>query len=1067
MASRIVLLIHGVGDSEAGVIRQAARKVLDDSELANVQTEEFHWNTIVEKPAGKWSGIALRYFNSLLRGIVCSALEGVDTRRSWLPTAVFVLSSLAPLFVGWLGSIRVLHLAQTLPREWQPVLPVLLLPMAPSLIIGRFAVAHSEPLLIFLFRAWFAILCGSALLHVFWRALHGSAQMAAAIRTVVLAFAWQFVVLAGLASMLLGFSIVTAPVTLWVLLYNFSLVPHSTHDSTVYIPSFTDLFANLPHVLGSILIGAAILICVLFLIWFALEPVLKVLADIFRYLGDPEYRTMIQSDLDRCFGTLDLVGKELFLVGHSLGSVIVVDALWRGANHLARCSSITLITLGSPLRRFFWRFFRSAIPRPDELEAGFHIRYQSFRWINTYRPFDPFGTKLFDVPGRDFSTRQYHRVLAWAHTNYWSDRNVLGRVRRALTRPPADAVPASNIPEISLFQDVGLQQFPAAARNRMVALWVILPVVAFFASRLYFNIHFEIAEYAVKTAKIDKNSGESSGRVWGRPYKTITNSGFPTEYTEYLISYNAAGCEYSFVIERDLAETLKEARHGPLKVRYLRNDPAEYYLLEYDQPAWPSDEGWVLRIIILGFISVFLARGLVGVGQFLASLALGTYRPHVADRTSRPAADPIPATALKRKRKIVFAAIAGAVLAVIAGYEAWTRIVIPSPAYQLRTIRSELNDCLKARGPCSDPGWIPLLARLGERDQALATAREVAKGERVWVLNELKKVGVPIPYEEYEDVLASAALSDRDEDDHGIRTLAMIAKHLSAVGKTDLAEKALREASKRFEAFRPSPYVALQYASDAGLSDLAASVWDDALRIVATDVPPTTSSSGNDNDIEIALGADVLAFRPRPSSGRVSPAIRAQYIFDKIPRTADLAPVLKLVDSWPVTYERVGAVACLAVGLLGASRDDEAFRLLQTVPEYWEQRTQPLPRVIPTGDAFRLTTDIADLFRHFSEHGQTARLQGIINHLPPGSDIRTAAEHAMPEARAKAESVPEPTCGNQPSPKKESEEAMIDRAQALLKARSYEEAHIIAETSNGAAHWTILGMMLSQLQSGH
>ena len=423
------------------------------------------------------------------------------------------------------------------------------------------------------------------------------------------------------------------PVSLLILLYNFSLVPHSDNDGTAYVPSFTDLFANLPHAFGSILIGGTIIGCVFLFVRFAIAPALKVLADIFRYVGDPNYRAAIQDGIDRCFDGLGLAGKEFYLVGHSLGSVIAVDALWRTASPLVRCSSITLITLGSPLRRFFWQFFRPAMPSAGDLSACFDSRYQRFQWINVYRPFDPIGTRLFDSRGRDFSTRQYHRVLAWAHTNYWSDRNVLGGVRQALTRPTGSLTGAPIARDITLFQGVGFQNFPLAAQRAIAALWVALPVVALCASRFYFNTDFELVEFAVKTAKIDRNAGESPVRVWDRPYQTTTIQGIPTTKTEYLISYDATDGVNSFVIDRSLAEALKEAKYGLPRARYSLDHPTEYYLPHYEQPAWPSIWGWAWQVFCWGFVSAAWVKITAGAIGSLASMTLGLYRPPFRDRS--------------------------------------------------------------------------------------------------------------------------------------------------------------------------------------------------------------------------------------------------------------------------------------------------------------------------------------------------------------------------------------------------------------------------------------------------
>ena len=91
----------------------------------------------------------------------------------------------------------------------------------------------------------------------------------------------------------------------------------------------------------------------------------KALGDIFHYVacsttdGGPAVRTQIQAHCNEfVWKARDNSGwrsAELIFIGHSLGSVILLDYLWNG--NLPKNRKITLITMGSPLHRFFFRFF--------------------------------------------------------------------------------------------------------------------------------------------------------------------------------------------------------------------------------------------------------------------------------------------------------------------------------------------------------------------------------------------------------------------------------------------------------------------------------------------------------------------------------------------------------------------------------------------------------------------------------------------------------------------------------------------------------------------------------------
>src|SRR5262249_12630189 len=123
-----------------------------------------------------------------------------------------------------------------------------------------------------------------------------------------------------------------------------------------------------------------------------------------------------------------------------------------------RDDAVVLVTAGSPLRRFFFRFF-PGIFIPESPAGVAHLargRLGDFHWLNVYRPWDPIGTSLrltVDGAGRDVSTGQRLGVLS-AHLDYWRDPVVLKLVREAYDHVESWPVPAGGPVSISYWPDL-------------------------------------------------------------------------------------------------------------------------------------------------------------------------------------------------------------------------------------------------------------------------------------------------------------------------------------------------------------------------------------------------------------------------------------------------------------------------------------------------------------------------------------------------------------------------------------------------------------------------------------
>ena len=156
-----------------------------------------------------------------------------------------------------------------------------------------------------------------------------------------------------------------------------------------------------------------------------------IIGDVAAYVADAELRARAT---DAVANTIARIARltpraQILVVGHSLGSVLVTDALL--SSPLPPERAPILITLGSPLRRLS-QFFRS-VATPHERLRTFREKGLVQRWFHYWRDGDYVGQSL--MPRRDdiYSERSLGRGF---HANYWTDDRlwyqVMLRAREAL-----------------------------------------------------------------------------------------------------------------------------------------------------------------------------------------------------------------------------------------------------------------------------------------------------------------------------------------------------------------------------------------------------------------------------------------------------------------------------------------------------------------------------------------------------------------------------------------------------------------------------------------------------------
>ena len=135
---------------------------------------------------------------------------------------------------------------------------------------------------------------------------------------------------------------------------------------------------------------------------------------------------------------------ELIVISHSQGTMVAIEVLndeevaWLNNSF----SSVTLVTMGSPLKHMYQHYFGHCYPKLDQ-PFWSSLRRRIDRWVNICRVDDFVGVDL-DFPDQGaeqqgasaaiFTPTLYsnHAVGPRGHTSYWSDREVLRILSRHL-----------------------------------------------------------------------------------------------------------------------------------------------------------------------------------------------------------------------------------------------------------------------------------------------------------------------------------------------------------------------------------------------------------------------------------------------------------------------------------------------------------------------------------------------------------------------------------------------------------------------------------------------------------
>lgn len=192
----------------------------------------------------------------------------------------------------------------------------------------------------------------------------------------------------------------------------------------------------------------ALVLVLIFLLVYAAHLV-DFLIDVLWWVGEDAHRVRLRAALLRavdraqaCFPKARIV-----LLGHSLGSVVVMDALRHLGDRVSTSSDLQVVTMGSPLA-YFWRLFPRVAVRPAVLFREIQAAGVS-RWLHVWRSEDKIGLAL------DMETLGFQQTCAGpgGHSEYWIDgavwQTIAAFLRGEWPLPAADAtgpISAHNFP---------------------------------------------------------------------------------------------------------------------------------------------------------------------------------------------------------------------------------------------------------------------------------------------------------------------------------------------------------------------------------------------------------------------------------------------------------------------------------------------------------------------------------------------------------------------------------------------------------------------------------------------
>ncbi len=611
-----VLLVHGVGSHPPDAISSQVEGALSGRAGAvRVEPREYNWNEALQQQSliRRWGLEEIGRLGVALRN---AARIGFDQQpgsrwRRWLEvlwTLPTLLWGIWLLLVLWMVLAR--FAAATLPTDPPLVIGVpfawMLVPPIPADLL-----ATTAPLATRLVGWGLPALVAYSILVALLDGATGARRWVVAWRRALLGLAWPVVYA-------LSYTPLIVVVVLLGSVFFFLVGLALDWEQTLGLArSAFDLREAVAAIGRTLLKGVAVILLAGFLVM-AVRPAFKVLGDIFLYLGDRNYHEA----LHRCL--LDKLkdlgpAPRLVIAAHSLGSVIVIDSLLDRPRQWEQFGSIELITMGSPLRRLFARFFPSAYPLPDEIAGGLAQRYGAFRWSNIHRRFDYVGGSL-SVGGAvaDYRVRSGWRL----HTGYWSDPAVIGVAERVLGSPPAILEKIAGVAEESAATRIRFRAFRPRELSTPVLLVLVLGGLPAVVWSQYFHVpRAEARAWASWQRALAERGSSVPGMVRSRGARRVQVEWGAGEAARSVLSTG----RYPHVdwdalkqaLEREPSETLAaEVRAVPgtgmFELPEYRRQPPEFGWWQRLRQTLRAGVLWILWIVCAALVPALIVKSWVG-----------------------------------------------------------------------------------------------------------------------------------------------------------------------------------------------------------------------------------------------------------------------------------------------------------------------------------------------------------------------------------------------------------------------------------------------------------------------
>lgn len=519
----VAIFIHGVGYFTKGRL-PADSKTLT-KKLVNYKAVDFCWSELVAHPF-TWDAVQMGYLKELGKAMQNAAWLGFDVQDGdpLFKKFFLLLSNIAASIVYFLSLAMPILLyfyfgASVMDGYFQDVDPVWgyaiteppfflsigAIFFGPHYLLGAYSMLLDGCLLVGAIAAITSILFAQVVFGL-------GIGLRNSVRRLIIILTWPLI----FASVALGTYTKRTLLGIMVLI----VAPMFAQFSQVPVFLNNDYSAAYRILIIPLLILA--LVGLLKLIGNRFGVQLRLLGDIFFYLGNEEYRNNLVNKLDAFVSKqVSSTSQKILLLSHSLGSVIAADYLLK--NNSIHENEIHLTTMGSPLKRFFFNFFPTIVPSPEQRARALYQKYNKFKWQNIYRPLDFIGGKLASSNFKlikNFSTGQIRDPLS-SHMGYWRDKKVADIISRLhvlqIDQTGFNAEPA-------MLSTYGKRQWKTRWIGYVAAAILLFgfPVWNNIVVVHYFEPKYDRQVIAARYADLEENGKEVVAKV--SPFKTIDKS---------------------------------------------------------------------------------------------------------------------------------------------------------------------------------------------------------------------------------------------------------------------------------------------------------------------------------------------------------------------------------------------------------------------------------------------------------------------------------------------------------------------------------------------------------------